>query len=97
MCEDKLKDKFIELLPKISLFGGIDREDVDSFIESLLERSYSEGENIFEEGDSPGDSYLLLEGEVKTTVAGRRLFKLEAGAIFGVASPIGIQKQIVDI
>jgi len=95
MPEDELKDKIIELLPKTSFFGGVDREDIDLFIEGLAERSYSAGENIFEEGGSPGDSYLLLEGEVKITVAGRRLFKFGPGSVFGVASPIGIQKQIV--
>ena len=95
MPEDKLKDKIIELLPKTSLFGGVEKVDLDFFIESLSERSYSAGENIFEEGGSPGDSYLLLEGEVKITIAGRRLFKFGPGSVFGVASPIGIQKQIV--
>jgi len=95
MPEDKLKDKIIELLPKTSLFGGVDKDDIHSFIESLSEKSYSAGENIFEEGGSPGDSYLLLEGEVKVTVAGRRLSKFGPGSIFGMASPIGIQKQIV--
>ncbi len=95
MSEDKLKNKIIELLPKTSLFGGIDRDDIESFIETFSERSYSSGENIFEEGGSPGDSYLLLEGEVKLTIAGKSLFKFEPGSIFGMASPIGIQKQIV--
>ncbi len=95
MPEDKLKDKIIELLPKTSLFGGVEKIDLDSFIEGLAERSYSAWENVFEEGDSPGDSYLLLEGEVKVTVAGRRLFKFGPGSVFGIASPIGIQKQVV--
>ncbi|MCS5421974.1 MULTISPECIES: cyclic nucleotide-binding domain-containing protein [Psychrilyobacter] len=95
MSEDKLKKKIIELLPKTSLFGGVEKVDLDSFIETLSERSYIAGENIFEEGGSPGDSYLLLEGEVKLTVIGRRLFKIGPGRVFGIASPLGIQKQIV--
>jgi len=95
MPEDKLKNKIVELLPKTSLFGGVDRDDIDLFIETLAEKNYVKGENIFEEGDSPGDSYLLLEGEVNVTIAGRRLFKFGPGSVFGVASPIGIQKQIV--
>ncbi|MEI6856076.1 hypothetical protein [Psychrilyobacter sp.] len=41
MPEDKLKDKIIELLPKTSLFGGVEKIDLDSFIEGLAERSYS--------------------------------------------------------
>jgi CRP/FNR family transcriptional regulator, cyclic AMP receptor protein len=93
--DDKLKNKIIEILPKTSLFGGVKKANLDSFIDTLSERSYSAGENIFEEGGSPGDSYLLLEGEVKLTVVGRRLFKFGPGSVFGIASLIGIQKQIV--
>ena len=95
MSEKELRNKIIELLPKTSLFGGVPREDVDFFIESLVERSYSAGENIFEEGGTPGDSYLLLEGEVKFTMAEKMIAKFEPGRIFGIASPIGIQKQLV--
>ncbi len=95
MAENKLRNKIIELLPKTSLLGGVDTEEADFFIGRLVEKSYSAGENIFQEGDSPGDSYLLLEGEIKLTVAGRRISKFGPGTVFGVASPIGIQKQIV--
>jgi len=94
MDEKGLRDKITELLPKTSLFGGVDSEEIDAFAKNLTEKSYSAGENIFEEGGSPGDSYLLLEGEIKLTVSGRRVAKFGPGTVFGVAAPIGIQKQV---
>ena len=95
MSEKEMRYRIIELLPKTSLFGGLAREDIDFFIESLVEKNYSAGEKIFEEGGKPGDSYLLLEGEVEITMAGIVAAKFEPGMIFGIASPIGVQKQIV--
>ncbi len=95
MDEMRLRDKITELLPKTSLFGGVDSEEIDAFAKTLTERSYSAGENIYEEGGSPGDSYLLLEGDIKLTVSDRRVAKFGPGTVFGVAAPIGIQKQVV--
>lgn len=95
MSEKEMRYRIIELLPKTSLFGGLAREDIDFFIESLVEKNYSAGEKVFEEGGKPGDSYLLLEGEVEITMAGIVAAKFEPGMIFGIASPIGVQKQIV--
>ena len=95
MDEMGLRDKITELLPKTSLFGGVDTEEIDTFARTLTERSYGAGEDIFQEGGSPGDSYLLLEGDIKLTVSGRRVAKFGPGTVFGVAAPIGIQKQVV--
>jgi CRP-like cAMP-binding protein len=94
MCEKELEDKIIKLLPKTSLFGGVNLEDIRFFIDDLVERKYVKGENIIEEGGSPGDSYILLEGEVILTVHGRRVNKFGPGTVFGVDSQVGIQKQI---
>ncbi len=90
-----LRDKITELLPKTSLFGGVDSKEIDAFAKTLTEKRYSAGENIYEEGGSPGDSYLLLEGDIKLTVSDRMVAKFGPGTVFGVAAPIGIQKQVV--
>lgn len=94
MCEKELEDKIIKLLPKTSLFGGVNMEEIRFFIEDLVEKKYAKGENVIEEGGAPGNSYILLEGEVVLTVLGRRVNKFGPGTVFGVDSPIGIQKQI---
>ena len=94
MSEDKLKDKIIELLPKTSLFGGVEKVDLDSFIETLSERSYRAGENIFEEGETTEDSYLILEGEVKVIIGGRAVEKFYPGMFFGIIAQVGIPKRL---
>lgn len=95
MSERELRDKVIELLPKTSLFGGVAIEEIDFLIDKLVERSYNAGEIIYEEGGKPGDSYLILEGEVKLIMAGKTVAKFGPGMLFGVVAPIGIQKQLV--
>ncbi|WP_037029314.1 cyclic nucleotide-binding domain-containing protein [Psychrilyobacter atlanticus] len=94
MSKKELRNKVIELLSKTSFFGGIAREDIDFFIEKLIERSYSAGENIFEEGETTEDSYLLLEGEVKAVVGGRTADKFYPGMFFGIIAQVGIPKHL---
>ena len=94
MSEKELRNKVIELLSKTSFFGGIDREDIDFFIENLVERSYSAGENIFEEGETTEDSYLVLEGEVKVIIGGRTADKFYPGMFFGIIAQVGIPKRL---
>ncbi len=94
MSKKTLDDKIVEILPKISIFGGVSKEEREEFTSSLSERRYKKGEIVFEEGSSPTDSYIVLEGEVILKVSGRRVDKFGVGIIFGIDSPIGIQKQI---
>lgn len=95
MSEMEVKNKIIELLPKISLLGGIPREDIDFLTDKLEERNYGVGETIFEEGGPPEDYYLILEGEVDISIAGRIVGKIGPGMLFGAGAPIGIQKQLI--
>lgn len=95
MSKNKLKKIIIRLLPEISIFGGLNKEEVEFFIENLIEERYTAKEIIFEEENKSGNSYLLLDGTVKLTMAGIEIAYLKPGMSFGTASPIGIQKQIV--
>ena len=94
MENKNLREKINDILPTISIFGGLDKELIDEFVNELSERQYKKGEIIFEEGGSPSDSYLVIDGKVKLTVSGRRVDKFGVGIMFGIDSPIGIQKQI---
>lgn len=89
-----MRNKVIELFSMTSFFGGIDREDIDFFIEKLVERSYSAGKNIFEEGETTEDSYLLLEGEVKIIVEVKTADKFYPGMSFGIITQVGIPKHL---
>lgn len=94
MKNKELREKINDILPDISIFGGLDKQLIDDFVKELSEKQYKKGEIIFEEGGSPSDSYLVIDGKVKLTVSGRRVDKFGVGIIFGIDSPIGIQKQI---
>ena len=95
MATKELKQRILAILPKTSLFGGISTEDVEFFSESLKEATLGKGEVLFSEGDPPGDSYLLLEGEVEVCIRGKQVDTFREGSVMGVASPIGIQNQLV--
>lgn len=94
MIEMSLRDKIQEILPSISIFGGVSKEEIDKFVENLSEKRYEKGSVIFEEGSSPSDSYLVISGEVILKISGRRVDKFGQGIIFGIDAPIGIQKQL---
>lgn len=92
--KSELKNRVFEILPKTGLFGGISIEDVGFLTDLLTESRVNKGEVIFAEGDPPGDSYLLLEGQVEISVHGKPIDTFEEGSVMGVASPIGIQNQL---
>ena len=87
MSEKELRNKIIELLPKMSLLGGVPREDIDIFIENFVERSYSAGETIFEEGDIGNEMYFIEEGRVRIVgsykITKKVLAIYEKGDFFG--------------
>ena len=89
-----LTERIDDILPQISIFGGVNKSEREAFIANLTERHYKKGDIIFEEGSSPGDSNLVIEGDIVLKVSGRRVDKFGVGIIFGIDSPIGIQKQI---
>lgn len=94
MGKNNLINKIDSILPLISIFGGVNKVEKEIFISKLYEESYKEGDVIFKEGSSPTDSYILLSGEVVLKISGRRVDKFGPGIIFGIDSPIGIQKQL---
>lgn len=94
MFEKKMKNKIVKLLSKSLLFEGIVKEDIDFFIENLVEKNYSFEENIFEEGDITGDAYFLIEGEVKMVIENKIINRFEAGRIFGTGLLMGIPKRL---
>ena len=91
MMGPKLRYRLFSLLPRISLFGALSRRDVDFFVRPLRGQKVEANEVLFREGDSPGDFYLLLEGEIDLEVGGRKITTLGEGDLLGAEGPIGIQ------
>jgi len=56
------------VLMQADIFYAIDRDDIERIAQMCHERSYSEGETIFEENSSGDELYVIAEGEVEILV-----------------------------
>lgn len=62
-------------LKQISLFHELSQEELRHLARNLDERAYKKGDNIYGEGDAPGNLYIVVQGSVqiaKKTPAGHR-------------------------
>jgi CRP/FNR family transcriptional regulator len=71
------------ILPGISLFSGLDANEIAPITQLLIERHYAEGEMLFWEGEPCAGMFLIVKGTVKifkTSQSGRELvIGLESG------------------
>jgi len=64
------------ILPGISLFSGLDANEIASITQLLIERRYPAGEMLFWEGEPCAGMFLIVKGTVKifkTSQSGREL------------------------
>lgn len=55
----------VELLRKVPLFSGLDREDLTALASIVIQRDYGKRDVLFHQGD-PGEEFMILtEGSVK--------------------------------
>jgi CRP/FNR family cyclic AMP-dependent transcriptional regulator len=71
------------ILPGISLFSGLDANEIASITQLVIERRYDAGEMLFWEGEPCAGMFLIVQGTVKifkTSQSGRELvIGLESG------------------
>ena len=88
MMDKKLVD-FQNVIFKIPIFVGLDRDEVNKIVVPILAlKEFKKGEVIFNEGDVGHNIYLLLEGDVdlcKKSPAGdlKKMFTMHAPNMFG--------------
>ncbi|OGO15573.1 MAG: hypothetical protein A2Z14_14420 [Chloroflexi bacterium RBG_16_48_8] len=56
------------ILMQADIFYGIDRDDIERIAKICQERTYRDGETIFEENSSGDELYVIAEGEVEILV-----------------------------
>jgi CRP/FNR family cyclic AMP-dependent transcriptional regulator len=56
------------VLMQADIFYAIDRNDIERIAQICQERSYGEGDTIFEENSSGDELYVIAEGEVEILV-----------------------------
>lgn len=88
-------EEILPILNKISIFGGLNDKQRSSLFKLLGKASYSEGEYIFKEGESPSHIYIIRSGKVKivSNVDNEpyELIEFNVGQCFGETAVIAIQ------
>ena len=93
-----LKEKIFNILPKISILGGLPEKDVELIIDIFSEKSFEKGDILIKEDTPPDYCYLLLKGEIEISLDNKQLLIVDnEGAIFGLAGPIGIQDDLFTV
>ncbi len=89
-------NKNIELLKNFSIFASFEQKRLEEIADLLQDRSFSEGETIFMEGENGSHMYFLKSGQVKivkTSPEGKeQIIKfLGSGEVFGEVVLFGIE------
>ena len=93
-----LKEKILNILPKISILGGLPEKDIELIIDIFSEKSFQEGDILIREDTPPDYCYLLLKGQIEISLDNKKLHIIEnEGAVFGMAGPIGIQDDLFTV
>ena len=93
-----LKQKIINILPQISLLGGLPEKDIDTIIAIFSEKTFKKDDVLIREDIPPDFCYILLSGEIEISLNDKELLIVDhAGAVFGMAGPIGIQNDLFTV
>jgi CRP/FNR family transcriptional regulator, cyclic AMP receptor protein len=76
----------VDMLRSVPLFHGLSRRQVAQIMKLGRELEFSPGETIVEEGLKAMDFYLIMKGNAKLRVPGRRTRMLGPGDYFGEIS-----------
>ena len=84
------QEEIIHLLRKTAIFADLSESELVGLLHLLHERSFTQGEMIFKEGEPGLGLYVILKGEVevkKATADGKsRIARLGHGEVFGEVS-----------
>jgi len=87
---------------KLSLFSGLDKEELSNVTEALKTLHIKKGETIFKEGDNGEDLFILLSGAMsaygtQSDGTQRKLFDIKPGDFFGEMSIIAHEPRSATI
>jgi len=71
------------LLKQTAMFENTDENYLLEIAEVMMEKEYSKGSMIFQEGDEGNSMYIIVSGEVQVAVAGHVLATLKEKEFFG--------------
>lgn len=74
------------LLEHVDLFEGLSTDDLSAIAAIATELALAPGAFLYKEGESGTQLYVIIEGDVELTRAGRHIMKLRAGESAGQVS-----------
>jgi pyruvate,water dikinase len=80
---DQVAGDPVEVLPRVPLFAGLDREEVEQIGRLFKVRRFAEGETVIREGSGGAAFFLIDSGEATVTIHGVERAKLGPGDHFG--------------
>jgi CRP/FNR family transcriptional regulator, cyclic AMP receptor protein len=84
-------------LSKVPFFSGLDDKFLKVIAQTGKELSYKPGTMIVKQGEMGIGFYLVLDGQVEVSKAGKVLAKLSRGEFFGEMSLIDDQPRSADV
>jgi CRP/FNR family transcriptional regulator, cyclic AMP receptor protein len=82
------KDPTVDLLGNVDLFRDLTSKELRAVHAQSKEISFRDGEVVVAEGEKSARFYLILDGQAKVDVGGRRRPSLQKGDYFGEISLI---------
>lgn len=72
-----------KLQTNYSFFSDMEEKEVGQFLKLCHRKNFKAGDEIFDEGDSGDDFYLVVSGEIAIRVGGKEVARMGQGAVFG--------------
>jgi CRP/FNR family cyclic AMP-dependent transcriptional regulator len=82
----RTRDARIAALRKVPLLAALSKRDLARILDLGKEKEFPKGATITKLGNTGRDFYLILEGDARVTVPGRRTATLGPGDFFGEMS-----------
>ncbi len=83
VMRDSMRDTYAVLARRMTLFRGLNSEEVAKVFASGMTAEHDVGETIFEKGDKSDDLHVVLSGKVDVIDEGRTMASIEAGGLLG--------------
>ena len=87
----------IDALAGLSLFGDLDRPQLQAVAHTMSQESFPEGQRILRQGFSGSGFYIILDGEVTVRVDGAVVARIGKGDFFGEISLLLGEPPIADV
>jgi CRP-like cAMP-binding protein len=92
-------ENLLSILNRISIFGGLDDDQLYFLFKILKQSHYKKGEYIFRQGEVPSNIYIIQKGKVRfieeVDMTPYQIFEFGEGNCIGEASVLSRQPHVV--